>query len=108
MSADTLDLALDFNVLEDTDPSVYLPRPRKTFSESEWLDCYLKWFRHFRGMQPVLQSEVYWRENKQNNDWANSMTEATLVPYWIGFFGAKSLPHYHRRIKVLRKENGID
>jgi hypothetical protein len=84
-----------------------LPAPLKTFSEAEWLECYLNWFWHFRTMQPSSKSEVFWRENKQLNDWASSMTDATLVPYWIGFFGAKTLPHYRRRIKNLKLENNI-
>ena len=105
-------LSIDFNdyiAKSDTNESLAPPpTPLHTFTEDEWLNCYLKWFEHFRAMQPAARNEVYWRENKQLNEWVNSMVEASILPYWVSFFGAKSLPHYHRRIKKLRQDNHLD
>lgn len=104
----SIDFSVDIVKSEVKNARVEPPTPLKTFTEDEWLNCYLKWFEHFRAMQPVPRTDAYWRENKQTTEWINNMVEASILPYWVAFFGAKSLPHYHRRIKKLRQDNHID
>lgn len=66
--------------------------PPETRDREAWIDCYLSWFLHYYGMQPIQKP----RDREIAEKWAHDMAYASLWYPWSVCYGDKGAKSFFK------------